>query len=1271
MYLIMILLVVLAVVSARVDFRDVPNYEALLKTFEFKVNGLEKTTPLYPPFSAWDMGPYTFLEQLSASDTLEFQVETVKQLPELSVRLNSGPWQSLQDSSFVSLDALGSLSLGLNKLQVRSFYSKNLYYQGWVSQEFEYFYEVHIYKDSGDCVLDSFALSAEGSELTCNQISVMEYDCPTKVSLSTTALEVTFTSSASLTMKHLSFAEVEHPSQVLNSDELTQITSFFQNYLENVLELTLQNNGYSQVYLFRLHKKTLGHLPTGFQLDVELEEPELKLWEFNVKPRAHPQNYNYTLIPVLDEKHNRKVDFYIQTPEDSWAEIRTIETQIPYLVRTLNGAKKLYIDQGWHAWEFTMQDYYKSVEPSGPYYIHVYGLDGEAKIEGVRCYKNPLQSMANTIDYSTNSSDLPLGYFYEYDGYSLGSRELTVAANPPLEELYFEGSGWFKFFTSFSLGSVYLSEQQYGIMCLVEAANEFVTIELSLNDNNFQKHYYESPKTVYPINPGNNTLRIHTVSESIYFTFDYSIEFFAYNYQTDVKSIEFPGQLSQTPEFSNDVSVYRVTVEENTSYISIELETEDQLGSAEVSTDYQVTYSSKVNLLSATVDLPGTEVVHMSVKIIVYAHNQSISRSIWVHISRKDTCGNSRMWDFKEECDDGNQESGDGCYECKIEKGYVCSGGSSDSKSVCVVDTNPQEEPSEESSEETQELQSVCGDGVLALDEECDDGNLKNLDGCSKECLKESNGVICGDGLRVPMEVEDYYEECDDGNNLNGDGCDEFCRIEEGWNCSNSSLLDAQRKPDLCQLVVEEAESESGIDISFAVLGASSSAAAVMALTSLATGSVSRLFGLSAKNGLGSMSAMVLSMVGGFQSLFFMTELAEGELKSALEGFAWSCFGSVSNGSGRILLENNEAIETSDFFKNSLGFLLVLGGVLVAHLIITLLGFVFKRKRILENCYMVFHHFFNFAVYFYLLHLFSSVLVGYTVIQVLDYSEFSTESVVLVSVVLPLVVTAPIIVHIFLKRADLKDPEIKYKFGVLFEDLKLKSKNTQVVCNIDPENNQVKQIQSEEDEKLERSFIVKKKHYKPGCYSSPIRKNHPLHINFENEKFKIEERDQVLLNYTSVLLFQRLYLCLCVLGFGRTWHCIGLNLACYGSVMGLLIWKKPYQKELYNLLHILTNFLFCVIFVFLGISLETSGEWVNWVILSVICLIFLSYVVAFVFEQVFVIIYVCLLRKLNKTKKVPEVKDVSPGLETQSAINTQRNPQKTEKSDFTFIENLN
>jgi CSLREA domain-containing protein len=98
-------------------------------------------------------------------------------------------------------------------------------------------------------------------------------------------------------------------------------------------------------------------------------------------------------------------------------------------------------------------------------------------------------------------------------------------------------------------------------------------------------------------------------------------------------------------------------------------------------------------------------------------------------------CGDGAV-QAPEECDDGNNTTGDGCT------------------GIC------QEE--------------VCGDGIVSslLGEECDDGNTSAGDGCDDACQNE---VVpsCGDGILQGAE------ECDDGNNIALDGCNGLCETEE------------------------------------------------------------------------------------------------------------------------------------------------------------------------------------------------------------------------------------------------------------------------------------------------------------------------------------------------------------------------------------------------------------------------------------------------------------------------------------------------------------
>ena len=63
----------------------------------------------------------------------------------------------------------------------------------------------------------------------------------------------------------------------------------------------------------------------------------------------------------------------------------------------------------------------------------------------------------------------------------------------------------------------------------------------------------------------------------------------------------------------------------------------------------------------------------------------------------------------------------------------------------------------------------ICGDGIVSLGEECDDGiNEGGYGKCGPGCKLDA---YCGDGI-----VQREYEECDDGNFINDDECPNSCR---------------------------------------------------------------------------------------------------------------------------------------------------------------------------------------------------------------------------------------------------------------------------------------------------------------------------------------------------------------------------------------------------------------------------------------------------------------------------------------------------------------
>ncbi len=93
---------------------------------------------------------------------------------------------------------------------------------------------------------------------------------------------------------------------------------------------------------------------------------------------------------------------------------------------------------------------------------------------------------------------------------------------------------------------------------------------------------------------------------------------------------------------------------------------------------------------------------------------------------------------------------------------------------------------------------SMCGNGELDDEEECDDGNGKPADGCTGVCTVEP-GYACdvpGDPCELAAECGDGLieigEQCDLGDVMPGDGCDDGCLVEQGWTCNASGCVEQE-----------------------------------------------------------------------------------------------------------------------------------------------------------------------------------------------------------------------------------------------------------------------------------------------------------------------------------------------------------------------------------------------------------------------------------------------------------------------------------------------
>lgn len=190
-------------------------------------------------------------------------------------------------------------------------------------------------------------------------------------------------------------------------------------------------------------------------------------------------------------------------------------------------------------------------------------------------------------------------------------------------------------------------------------------------------------------------------------------------------------------------------------------------------------------------------------------------------------CGDCRLADPQEGCDDGNDISGDGCSEqCSVEntcgnriiecyeecdEGKVCVpqhgipyGDCTDDPTVCgpgaVCTTFQQGECSEHcrwGGDPALAPGFFCGDGQFdGVCEQCDNGmqcedgaacvwGVPCLDG--SKCLPRS-GDGCSSRCRIEECgncIQDVGEECDDGNRIDDDGCNNECKGIGESQCGN------------------------------------------------------------------------------------------------------------------------------------------------------------------------------------------------------------------------------------------------------------------------------------------------------------------------------------------------------------------------------------------------------------------------------------------------------------------------------------------------------
>jgi len=135
-----------------------------------------------------------------------------------------------------------------------------------------------------------------------------------------------------------------------------------------------------------------------------------------------------------------------------------------------------------------------------------------------------------------------------------------------------------------------------------------------------------------------------------------------------------------------------------------------------------------------------------------------------------------------ETCDDGNADAGDGCSAtCRVEipadterDAWMCP----TPGEPCVRTTCGNGIP--EGTEQCDDQNNDTGDG-------CSPACRKE-----PRCPAEGGACtsVCGDGVILATDTD---QECDDGNSADGDGCSSDCKVEQGYDCPAAPLTPSGR----------------------------------------------------------------------------------------------------------------------------------------------------------------------------------------------------------------------------------------------------------------------------------------------------------------------------------------------------------------------------------------------------------------------------------------------------------------------------------------------
>ncbi|CAG9309961.1 unnamed protein product [Blepharisma stoltei] len=1040
---------------------QVPNQIALLLNITFAVDNTQVSNPLYPPFATWDFGSYSFLKVLTGNEVVQFTATSIFTYPSISASLNNQESVPLISNATQNLSILGSLQPGPNTLEITSSY-----------KSYVYTYQIDIFVKCLDCELLNIKFYANGTSLSYSpsiSSSIMDYNCSSTLSQAISDLAVipTASSNSLISIQHLSIVQFSPNIYNLTSDSNFTVTGFFDNFLENIARIKIsstQDPSLYQYYYFRFNKDVPNNVPLSATAKLTNQEAPLPYY-WDLKPRFHPNTYNYTLVPPLasDSDRNTLLLFTAKIPTIC-AVYPTLGPFQHFYWSTGTYSPGFDLDLKWAYYTCNFFDWTGSTV-SNMYSFTFYRMSRNVNLGSLRFFLNPIL-MVDSADHSSNSSSLELGYSYQYNATNLSSTTAVYDATPDLAQVLTVQS-----FAStrryWNLEDINFDPNSPGLMILATGEDSGATVKYSLNGAANETDYFNSPKTVSPLKVGQNNLNFYIVSEDEAYEYIYYVQFNYLSGDTSLLYLNFEGSLDQSPSFSSANDFYSVTIPDSLESFSILCQTTDSNASLYLTSPYNITNYGSLSLMNSTLLLPITEVYGLNFTLKVIAESTNIHREISVTMNRQDACGNGRRWSTVEECDIGvESESNKGCTNCKIDHGYTCSGGGLNSPDVCSSipqgnnntssdpstgnnsttgggnnSTNSTDNNSTNSNNNTSSNQTDPGNPsnnntnpsnhTIPTDNTNGSNNTNGTDpGSGSNNNNGGNSNNNNNGTSNNNNNGTQNNSSSSGNSTNpGGGQSGGNNTDSGGNqtcnqtkcdnstivCTNGTIYNETLNKCIDIPSKNPNRSTSSSSFSFNIGKYTGLLTLFMAGASIIYGSISKI---RLEKAIGNFLGGIITLISSYQVMYFAYSFSETKtLSKFLKSLEWSMFRLFeTHFKGRQLLDDNifpsQNPDASNIWFNAGQVMIYFAGIVLLNLLIFGVC-IFIPKNISE----LFKNFFLFKIYIYYAFITYQIIVGYFFMQLTDMEECdSAETVIFFICCLVYTIALPIILVIISKK---------------------------------------------------------------------------------------------------------------------------------------------------------------------------------------------------------------------------------------------------------------